>query len=56
MSSKTLAPGESITLTSTPDSYYAKNTVWDGSFNTSLLNLYLYADSWKSRRAHRRGV
>ena len=43
---KRLAPGESITLTSTPDSYYAKNTVWDGSFNTGLLNLYLYADSW----------
>ena len=43
---KMLAPGESITLTSTPGSYYAKNTVWDGSFNTGLLNLYLYADSW----------
>jgi hypothetical protein len=43
---KTLAPGESITLTSKPGSYYAKNTVWDGSFDTSLLNLYLYADSW----------
>ena len=43
---KALAPGESITLTSTPGSYYAKNTVWDGSFNTGLLNLYLYADSW----------
>jgi hypothetical protein len=44
--SKTLAPGESITLTSTPDSYFTKNTVWKGAFNTSLLNLYLYADSW----------
>jgi hypothetical protein len=43
---KTLAPGESITLTSTPGSYYAKNTVWNGSFDTSFLNLYLYADSW----------
>jgi len=43
---KLLAPGESITLTSTPGSYYGKNTVWDGSFNTGLLNLYLYADSW----------
>ncbi len=41
-----LAPGESITLTSTPGSYYAKNTVWDGSFNTGMLNLYIYADSW----------
>ena len=45
---RTLAPGESITLTSTPGSYYAKNTVWDGSFNTGVLNLYLYADSWNS--------
>jgi hypothetical protein len=43
---KVLAPGESITLTSTPGSYYGKNTVWDGSFNTGLLNLYVYADSW----------
>jgi len=43
---RTLAPGESVTLTSTPSSYYAKNTVWDGSFNTGVLNLYLYADSW----------
>jgi hypothetical protein len=43
---KLLAPGESITLTSTPGSYYAKNTAWDGSFNTGRLNLYLYVDSW----------
>ncbi len=43
---KMLVPGESITLTSTPGSYYAKNTVWNGSFDTSFLNLYLYADSW----------
>jgi hypothetical protein len=43
---RVLAPGESITLTSTPGSYYAKNTSWNGSFNTGLLNLYLYVDSW----------
>jgi hypothetical protein len=43
---RSLAPGESVTLTSTPGSYYAKNTAWDGSFNTSTLDLYLYADSW----------
>jgi hypothetical protein len=43
---QSLAPGESITLTSTPASYYAKNTVWDGSFDSGLLNLYVYADSW----------
>ncbi|HEU5098492.1 MAG TPA: CARDB domain-containing protein, partial [Roseiflexaceae bacterium] len=41
-----LAPGQSITLTSTPGSYYAKNTAWNSSFNTGLLNLYLYVDSW----------
>jgi hypothetical protein len=43
---RVLAPGESIVLTSTPGSYYAKNTAWNGSFNTGLLNLYLYVDSW----------
>jgi hypothetical protein len=43
---QSLAPGESITLTSTPASYYAKNTVWQGSFDSGLLNLYVYADSW----------
>jgi hypothetical protein len=43
---KLLAPGESITLTSTPDSYYGKNTVWDGSFENGVRSLYVYADSW----------
>lgn len=41
-----LAPGQSITLTSTRASFYAKNTDWPGSFNTSRLNLYMYVDSW----------
>lgn len=41
-----LAPGQSVTLTSTRASYYAKNTDWPGSFNTSRLNLYMYVDSW----------
>ena len=41
-----LAPGQSITLTSTRSSYYARNTDWPGSFNTSRLNLYMYVDSW----------
>jgi hypothetical protein len=48
---QTLAPGQSITLTSTPDSYYAKNTDWHGSFDTSRLNLYLYVDSWNPGEA-----
>ena len=41
-----LAPGQSVTLTSTRASYYVKNTDWPGSFNTSKLNLYMYVDSW----------
>jgi hypothetical protein len=44
--SRTLAPGESITLTSTRDSYDITNTDWKGSFDTSRLNLYLFVDSW----------
>jgi len=42
----TIAPGQSITLASTPDSYYAKNTDWPGYFETKRLDLYLYVDSW----------
>jgi len=42
----TIAPGKSITLYSTPSSYYAKNTDWPGYFETKKLDLYLYVDSW----------
>jgi hypothetical protein len=42
----TIAPGRSITLYSTPSSYYAKNTDWPGYFETKKLDLYLYVDSW----------
>ena len=42
----TLAPGQSITLYSTPSSYYANNTDWPGHFDTKNLDLYLYVDSW----------
>ncbi len=42
----TLAPGQSVTLTSTRASYAGRNTAWPGYFDTSRLNLYLYVDSW----------
>jgi hypothetical protein len=41
-----LAPGQSVTLTSTPDSYFAKNTNWLGTFAAGTTDLYLYVDSW----------
>ena len=41
-----LNPGESIILTSTPDSYDPNQTIWPGSFATDTTDLYLYVDSW----------
>jgi hypothetical protein len=41
-----LEPGESITLTSTPDSYYADFTYWMGWFAQGTTDVYVYADSW----------
>jgi len=41
-----LAPGESVTLTSTPDSYAVDYSIWPGSFANGTSDLYLYADSW----------
>ncbi len=41
-----LQPGQSITLTSTPDSYYGENTVWPGSFAAGTSVLYVLVDSW----------
>ncbi len=41
-----LAPGESITLTSSPGSYSAGHTVWPGSFAAGTADLYLFVDSW----------
>jgi hypothetical protein len=43
---QTIAPGQSITLTSTPDSYYVQNTRWRGQFAQGTSDLYLYVDSW----------
>jgi hypothetical protein len=39
-----LAGGQSITLTSTPGSYYSGN--WQGSFAPGTTDVYIYADSW----------
>jgi hypothetical protein len=44
---ETIAPGASITLTSTPDSYSAEHTDWDGTFVVGTTDLYLYVDGWK---------
>lgn len=41
-----LGAGQSITLTSTPDSYDAGQTRWFGSFAAGTTDLYLYVDSW----------
>jgi len=41
-----LAPGQSVTLTSTPDSYAVDYSIWPGSFASGTSDLYLYADSW----------
>ncbi|MEM8532244.1 MAG: Ig-like domain-containing protein, partial [Chloroflexota bacterium] len=42
----TVAPGDSITLTSTTDSYFQPNTIWPGYFAPGTTDLYLYVDSW----------
>jgi subtilase family serine protease len=41
-----LAPGQSITLTSTSDSYMSGYTIWSGQFSAGTSDLYLYVDSW----------
>ncbi len=41
-----LGPGASVTLTSTPASYFADNTRWPGAFASGTNALYLYVDSW----------
>jgi hypothetical protein len=43
---QTIQPGQSITLTSTPGSYYAQNTRWRGQFTQGTSDLYVYVDSW----------
>lgn len=41
-----LAPGESVTLTSTPDSYDVERSLWTGYFAPGTSDLYLFVDSW----------
>lgn len=41
-----LAPGQRITLTSTPASYAAPYTRWPGSFAAGTTDVYVLADSW----------
>lgn len=41
-----LAPGESVTLTSTTASFSAGHTIWPGWFASGTSDVYLYVDSW----------
>jgi hypothetical protein len=41
-----LEPGQSLTLTSTPDSYAPQNTRWVGFFPRRTQDVYVLVDSW----------
>jgi hypothetical protein len=41
-----LGPGESITLTSTPDSFDVERSRWGGWFAAGTTDLYVYVDAW----------
>jgi hypothetical protein len=41
-----IGPGQSITLTSTDDSFYAPNTRWRGFLPEATRDIYVYVDSW----------
>ncbi len=41
-----LQPGQSIVLTSTPDSFDVPRSLWTGYFAPGTTDLYLYVDSW----------
>ncbi|MBP7694662.1 MAG: tandem-95 repeat protein, partial [Anaerolineales bacterium] len=43
-----LAPGQSLTLTSTPDSYVSDNTIWPGSLPAGTRAVYVYVDSFSN--------
>jgi hypothetical protein len=47
-----LAGGQSITLTSTPASYYGLNTRWEGFFARGTTDMYVYVDSWNGSVAN----
>jgi hypothetical protein len=48
--SQPMAPGDSITLTSTVGSYAGPYTVWPGWFAAGTTDLYVLADSWNPGR------
>jgi len=41
-----LQPGESVTLTSTADSYSMAHAIWPGYFASGTTDLYVYVDTW----------
>jgi hypothetical protein len=41
-----LAPGQSVSLTSTPGSYASDYSIWPGYYASGTSDLYLYVDSW----------
>lgn len=43
---RSLAPGETVMLTSTPASYAAKYSIWPGSFVAGTREIVVLADSW----------
>jgi uncharacterized repeat protein (TIGR01451 family) len=43
---QSLAPGESLRLISTPDSFLPDYSIWPGSFPAGVTDMYAYADSW----------
>jgi len=42
----TLASGQSVTVSSAPNSIYISNTIWSGVFPAGTTDLYLYVDSY----------
>lgn len=49
---KSLAPGESVMLVSTLDSFAPANTIWPGWFVAGTSDLYLYIDSFNLASAN----
>ncbi len=44
--SQPVEPGQSVTLTTTPQSYFRENTRWVGFFPRGTQDVYAYVDSW----------
>ena len=41
-----MAPGQSVTLSSAPGSFYGPNSNWPGHFASGTSDLYLFVDSY----------